>query len=106
MSASRAVIWAVVSGEVARLRGPGGLPMIAVAEQDRDLVTLDEAGLGLDSLEQMGVRSALAEIFAIDGEPPSSRAYAACPAPVPSQSSFTTLTGTTSAFTYKKSNAS
>jgi 4-coumarate--CoA ligase len=30
---------------------------------------LDEAGLGLDSLDQMGVRSALEEIFAVQGEP-------------------------------------
>lgn len=63
-----ALIEAVVVGEVARLRGPGGLPVTGGG----NLVTLDEAGLGLDSLEQMGVRSALGEIFAIEGQPEAS----------------------------------
>jgi 4-coumarate--CoA ligase (photoactive yellow protein activation family) len=65
----QAVIRAVILGELARLRGPGGLPMAEQAGRDR--ATLDEAGLGLDSLEQMGVRSALDEFFAIEGQPQS-----------------------------------
>ncbi|TPG13625.1 AMP-binding protein [Sphingomonas oligophenolica] len=66
IAALRSLIWGVVISEIARLRGPGGLGVPKLAAADRDDATLDEAGLGIDSLEQMGVWSGLSEMFAID----------------------------------------
>jgi 4-coumarate--CoA ligase (photoactive yellow protein activation family) len=67
------MIWATVEGEVARLRGPGGLPMPELAFTDRAGATLDEIGLGIGSLEQMGVQLALSELFGIESTLPSRR---------------------------------
>ncbi|TPG37996.1 acyl-CoA synthetase [Sphingomonas koreensis] len=66
VAALRSLISSVVVEEIARLRGPGGLPVPTLAAAAKNDATFDEAGLGIDSLEQMGVRSALAEMFAIE----------------------------------------
>jgi 4-coumarate--CoA ligase (photoactive yellow protein activation family) len=56
---------AIVAAEIRRLRGPGlaGLPPGDWPESMR----LDDSGLGVDSLEQLGALGALAEIFCLDG---------------------------------------
>ncbi len=64
----RSLIRLVVSSEVVRLRGPGGLPLpdpTAIL----DTAPLDEPGFGIDSLEQLGVHSALCELFGVDRTP-------------------------------------
>lgn len=57
------IILSVAEGEAARLRGPGGVPLRTVADDAAETVTLDEAGLGIDSLEQLGVRVAIEDMF-------------------------------------------
>jgi 4-coumarate--CoA ligase len=58
------LVCATIAAEAGRLRGPGGraLPPMPWEASWR----LDDAGLGLDSLERLGARAALVETFALD----------------------------------------
>lgn len=57
------IILGLIEAEVSRQRGVGGLPLAGAQETLAVEMTLDEAGFGIDSLEQMGVRASIEEMF-------------------------------------------
>ena len=70
-----AILMGVIEAEVVRQRGLGGVPFRFPESDAAQQATLDEAGLSIDSLEQMGVKGAIEEMFGeigmfgTDGDP-------------------------------------
>lgn len=62
-AALSSIILGLIEAEILRQRGAGGLAFGRVQETLAAGMTLDEAGFGIDSLEQMGVRTAIEEMF-------------------------------------------
>lgn len=69
------LVQGAVATEVARLRGPGSVPL--PAGRWSGTTPLGDGGLGIDSLEMLGILAALADLFGLDAttltEQPSGR---------------------------------